>query len=195
MPRAMRTALTLPPVATSTAGDFVLAVVLVASSSVTVTPPSGWTVHQDISDNVAGDYRVVYFQHVAAAGDPSSFLFSLSATANVTAAEVAYRNVDATTPIDVATNAKFQAAQFVAPSITTTHANDFLVTMFVQAMSSTLNWVPPTDMQVAVTQGDIGIFDVEQPPTGPTGTKTASFGIGSVPGVGAVDYVALTPKP
>ena len=49
-------------------------------------------------------------------------------------------------------------------------------------------------MQIAVTAGDIGFFDVEQPVAGPSGSKAASFSIGNVPGVGGVDYVALTPK-
>jgi hypothetical protein len=193
--RANRTAVTLSSVNGTMPGDFVLACVLVASSTVAVTPPAGWTIHQMLSENAAGNYGVVYLQHVAAAGDPSSFTFGLSASTNVTAAAVDYRNVDPTTPIDAAANAKFQGTQFVAPSITTTHANDFLVTMFVQSMSSTLGWVPPTGMEVAVSAGDIGFFDVEQPAAGATGTKTASFNIGAVPGVGAVDFVALTPKP
>lgn len=195
VPRAARASVTLSPVADTAAGDFVLAVVLVSTSTVTVAAPTGWTVQQEISDNLAADYRAVYFQHTTSASDPPTWSFVLSGSAAVVAAEVAYRNVDTTAPIDATGTGKFQGATFTAPTITTTHANDYLVTMFVQAQNMTLGWQPPPDMQVAVTQGDIGIFDVEQPVAGPTGTKTASFNIGAVPGIGAVDFVALAPKP
>ncbi|MCA1663149.1 MAG: hypothetical protein LC659_02550, partial [Myxococcales bacterium] len=78
--------------------------------------------------------------------------------------------------------------------ITTTHANDELVTMFVQAQSQPLAWRAPAGMDVAVDDGAIGIFDAAQAGPGATGDKQASLGSLGIPGVGAVDYVALTPK-
>jgi hypothetical protein len=136
----------------------------------------------------------VYFEHVTAAADPLSWTFTLSATANVAAVAVAYRSVDPTAPIDSASNAMFAGATFIAPSVTTTHPNDYLVTMFVQAQNMTLAWQAPAGMQTASAAGDIAFFDVEQPTAGPSGDKTASFSIGAIPGIGAVDFVALTPQ-
>jgi hypothetical protein len=151
-------------------------------------------VQQTVTDNLAADYRAVYYEHVVASGDPSSWTFTISATANAAAAAVAYRGVG-TPPVDASSNARFQGAVFTAPSLTTTHANDLLVAMFIQAQSMTLGWLAPTGMQVAVTAGDIGIFDAEQPVAGASGDKTAGFTIGgAIPGVGAVDFVALAPE-
>ena len=183
------------PVAGVSAGDFVLAVVLVSTASVTVaTPPAGWTVHQELSDNLAADYRAVYFEHVtSSAADPASWTFTLSGTADVAAADVAYRSVDSTTPIDTAANATFEGAAFVAPSITTTHANDYPRHHVRAGAEHDARLAGAADMQIAVTQGDIGIFDVEQPTAGATGDKTASFSIGAVR-IGAVDFVALVPQ-
>ena len=66
--------------------------------------------------------------------------------------------------------------------------------MYVQAQSMTLGWQAPTGMQAALLAGDIGMFDAEQPTAGASGDKIAGFSVGAVPGIGAVDYVALTPK-
>ncbi len=75
-----------------------------------------------------------------------------------------------------------------------THANDYLVAMFVQVPSMSIGWVAPTGLQTAVDDGAIGIFDAEQPTAGASGDKTASFVVGGVPNIGGVDFIALTPN-
>jgi hypothetical protein len=193
VPSASRTSIMLPAPATLTAGDLVFVSILLTDSNVNVTPPPGWTQHADLHGATGGEFHAVWYYKVAAT-EPSSWTFALSASTNAAASAVAYRSVDAAAPIDVSTTQQFEGASFVAPSITTTHAGDMLVTMFVQGQSGTLNWHAPTGMQTAADNGPIGIFDVTQPTAGATGDKQATLGIVSVPGIGAVDYVALTPK-
>jgi hypothetical protein len=169
-----------------------LASIFADDSGATVTAPAGWTVHADLSDNVSSNYRATWLYKRVSAGDPASYSFQLGATANSAGALVAYRGVATMAPIDAATNQMFRGAAFIAPSITASHANDMLVAGFVDAMSQGLGWTAPSGMQTAVSISQIGIFDAIQPTAGATGTREASLGL-PVPGIGAVDFLALAP--
>jgi hypothetical protein len=174
------------------AGDLLFACVLANSASATLSPPGGWTTHFDLA-GIAGDFHAAWLYKVVGANEPSSYTFPVSGSpTNVGAGVVAYRGV-AMSPIDASTNREFTGAPLVAPSITTTHANDMLLTMFVQADVG-LGLSPPAGMSAAVDNGPILMADVVQAAPGPTGTKAATSSP-PVPGIGAVDFVALTPAP
>lgn len=173
------------------AGDFLLVSVVADANGASISAPSGWMQHTSLNGGVAGNFRASWFYKVAAAGDSSAPSFTISGATNATAALVAYRNVSPTAPIDSSTSAVFQAMTLTAPSITTTHPGDMLVTMFINDTGAgTLS--PPGGMQTAAVSDPIGMFDQLQPTAGPTGDKTASLGI-PTPAIGAVDFVALAP--
>jgi hypothetical protein len=186
------TTLTLTTPGALMTGDFLLATIFSADAAGTVRAPSGWTVHAELMGNLTAPYHATWLYARVTAGGPSSFDFLLGANASSAGALVAYRGVAATTPVDTATNHTFEATNFIAPAITTNHANDMLVAAFVNAMSQGLSWTAPTGMQSAVTIPPIGIFDALQPTAGSSGDKQAGLGL-PIPGVGAVDFLALVP--
>jgi hypothetical protein len=177
------------------AGDLLWASVFTDDSAATVIAPSGWMQHATLGGGGLS-FRASWFFKSWQAGDPSSFTFTLSGGSPSFAAGglVAYRGVNGTMPIDTSTNATFLASAFTAPSITTSHANDMLLAMFVNATSASLPLSPPSGMSPAVQLNEIGMFDQVQAAAGPTGARTALLNP-DVPGLGAVDYVALAPTP
>jgi hypothetical protein len=177
------------------AGDLMLACVFADVSAATVAPPTGWTQHASLDGGVAGSFHAAWFFKVAAASEPSSYVFSVGGNpGSVTAGLVVYRGVDTGNPFDAATNQSFAATDFTAPSITTTRPNAMLVAMFVNGTPGTLALQAPGGMSSAVDVDELGMFDQLQASAGPTGTRTATLGL-PVPGIGAVDFVALRPTP
>ena len=194
LPATSRSMIALPAPSGIAAGDVVFVSIFSTDAQLTITPPSGWTVHADLHGAVGGEFHAAWYYHVETAGELPGWVFGLSASAQAAAAAVVYRGVDGAMPIDVAANQQFEGANLIAPSINTTHANDMLVTLFVQAGSAGLTWTAPSGMQTAVDDGFIGIFDAPQPTAGATGNRQALAGPAGVPNIGAVDVVALTPQ-
>jgi hypothetical protein len=187
---------TLPRPTGVTTGDFLFVSIFLDDGTITVTAPAGWTVHGDLSGMTGGSFRATWLDHFVAAGDPTSYSFALSGAPKTSAGGlVAYRNV-ATPAIDVSMTTPFEAATFVAPSLTTTHANEMLLTMFVNESTSGsgLGWTGPTGFATAVNLTPIGMFDALQAAAGATGPESAFFVV-NIPGIGAVDFVTLIPQP
>ncbi|HEX9100896.1 MAG TPA: hypothetical protein VF997_01765, partial [Polyangia bacterium] len=176
-----------PPAGGLVGGDFVLVSIYLVNPNVGITPPSGFVLHAELRGVLGNEFHAAWYSHFVVASEPPAWVFQLSASSGSTAAAVAYRGVDGTAPIDVAAQQQFEAASLIAPSITTTHANDMLVTSFVQAATGSLAWSAPTGMQIAVDDGAVGIFDATQTAAGATGDKQAAIGPVGVPNVGAVD--------
>src|SRR5262249_14121474 len=137
----------------------------------------------------AATYRAAWFYKPFATSDPSLFGFAVSnSPGTVAAVIVAYRGVDPATPIDAYMTRQFLGVPYVAPSITTTRANDMLVAMFVDNTQSAA-LLAPTGMTLVVDDAAIVVFDGLQAVAGATGTKNTN----SLPGAGAVDFAALAP--
>jgi hypothetical protein len=177
------------------AGDLLIASIFADVDTITVAPPAGWTTSADLSGGVngaTGVFRATWFYHFAGASEPASYDFQLSASPDTSAGGIVdYRGV-ATPPVDVGTSQLFEGTTFIAPSITTTHPNDYLVAMFVDGSPmSGVTWTAPAGMNSAVNNGAIGMFDQLQAVAGASGTRQAIAGL-NVPGIGAVDFIALT---
>lgn len=192
-PSARTQALALPAPAGLAAGDFVLACLYAADPKATFTPAADWTQHLSISDGLTGTFHAAWYTHLAAAGEPPGYVFMIDNPSGsaVAAALVAYRGVAPAAPIDTADSRLFTGAPFVAPSVTTTHAGDMLVAMFVNQTQS-LILKAPNGMGTAVEDQVIYFFDALQPTLGPSGPKATN---NALPGLGAVDFVALSPAP
>ncbi len=196
MPGSNGSTVSLPRPTGVTSGDFLFVSIFLDDDTIVVSPPAGWTVSSDLSGVTGAAFRATWLDHFVAAGDPTTYSFGLSGAPKTSAAGlVAYRGV-AASPIDVAMETTFEGQAFVAPSLTTTHANDMLLAMFVNESTSGtgLSWTGPAGMATAVNLAPIGMFDGTQPVAGATGTKQAFFGI-NVPAIGAVDFVTLIPAP
>ena len=178
------------------AGDLLFACVYADTSGVTVAAPAGWTPHVALDGAGGGSFHAAWFLKVAGASEPASYAFTISGQPSTVAAALSvYRGVDGNAAVDDATSRTFEASPFTAQSITTHHAGDMLVAMFADATGSNLTWNPPAGMQTAVDMPVLGFFDEIQPSAGATGPRTATLSVGGIPGVGAVDFVALKPAP
>jgi RHS repeat-associated protein len=147
----------------TTTGDLLVATVGVAStvagtSAPTVATPSGWTLIAS-SSNPNGQL-VAAFYKFAAAGDPVSWTFTLSASGRAVGAIVAYTGVDPTTPIDVSGTAVPNVNPFPAPQVTTTGTNRTVLTL---GMFNGLN------AALTPASGTIERFDALAASVAPTG--------------------------
>ena len=163
--------------------------------------PSGWTRVQHVGDSSTMDFAVFY--HVVANGDPSSYAFSWTGSTNryATGGITAYGNVDNDNPVDVNGtwgSGASSVTSFPAPTITTTAANEMIVTAYGVAADNT-NWTAPAGMSERVDQVagtgttfvSVGQDDVLQSgPPAATGTKTATS---NVAGGGGAITLALRP--
>jgi hypothetical protein len=181
-------------------GDVMVAAISVAPSSVPITAPAGWTLIQGVTQASGNSNRVSTFYRVATASEPASYTWGL-ATAFTGAAGgiLSFSGVNNTAPINVnAGQATPSALTHTAPSVTTTVANDMLVT--VHEYASARSWTPPSGMIEAVdiasrAANNSGIT-LEMNylllgAVGATGTKTATAS--SAADTGATVAIALRP--
>ena len=105
------------------------------SAPTTITAPAGWT---QTTESVNAGVRTRVFTRTAAAGDPGSWAFTLSASQKAAGVISAYSGVDTASPIDVSgvgTNASGTA--HVAPSVSTTGNNRLMMVVSTIATSTT----------------------------------------------------------
>jgi len=177
-------------------GDVLVATVAKSGAEV-LTTPAGWTKVDSVLDN-STMYLGLYWR-VAASGDPASFSWTWAGgTSRYGAGGItAYMDVDNDNPVDGHAPAGVSnTTSFPAPTVTTTFANDMIVTAHtVNANNS--NWTPPAGMTerldlVAGSGSFVSIEqnDVLQAAPGATGAKTATS---SVSGGGGGITLALKP--
>lgn len=106
------------------AGDVMVATVG-ASGTGALSAPSGWTQIADTTTQTA--LRQTSYYRVAGSSEPASYTFSLGSSRTASGGIVAYRGVNATTPIDASASATGAAGNGVAPSVPTTAPNERIV--------------------------------------------------------------------
>ena len=116
------------------------------SSQPTLTPPAGWTLvtRTDRNTNAA----LAIYRHVFSAGE-TSYTWTASALVGGTVFLGAFSGVDSSNPVDVAAGlAQGASTSLLAPSVTTTAANEMLVASFYgyRSNASTGSWTPPMGM-------------------------------------------------
>lgn len=122
------------PSGTVNVGDLLYATFVVATFSTTIdTPPSGWTIEEDVGIGGTGDVRVWVAYKVAVSADtsslPQTYTFGMSGSSSGGAHMLRISGVDTTTPIDVKneqSTSSFTATVAVS-SITTTNDDALLV--------------------------------------------------------------------
>ncbi|MBM4014249.1 MAG: hypothetical protein FJ293_04710 [Planctomycetes bacterium] len=165
------------------AGDFLLAGVAVRPSSVTITPPTGWTLLRRSDSSGGASNSLAIYTRVATASEPTNHTFTFSGSTGSAGGITAFRGVHATTPIDVeSAQSTASGLNHATPSVDTTVTETMVVTF--HGMSSCASWTPPTgqtesiDVASAPPPAATGICFTAthalQAAAGATGNKTAT---------------------
>lgn len=175
------TSLTLAAPAGTQASDVVLAV-LMFGTSITVTPPSGWTLAASVDDALGPKLEVYWGLGSATFGS-----WSLSAGVTIVGFTVGYTGVDNATPMDATAVGQVNGSTSTptAPSITTVTASAMLVGFFGTfdpLVGTEPIWSAEfgTHRQSGGIQGSADTVSVDtaeavQESPGPSGTKTATI--------------------
>ncbi|MBI2296625.1 MAG: hypothetical protein HYU76_11490 [Betaproteobacteria bacterium] len=180
---ALQPSLTIPLPAGTVANDVMVASIAVRPSTVTITPPAGWTLVRRMDQGAGTTNSLAIYSKVAGASEPAFYTWVTSATTGAAGGIQSFSGVDTATPIDVENGASTASSlSHATPSITTTVANAMLVASF--DFSSSATWTPPAgmtegvDVASRVVPNSAGIsleasFAV-QAAAGATGGKTAT---------------------
>jgi MSHA biogenesis protein MshQ len=191
------------PAGTVTA-DVMIASVTVTPSTVTVTPPVGWTqiTGSPIVQGTANSSRLATFYRIAGVGEPASYTWTFSASHNgVVGGILSFSGVDNTAPIDAQSGTTTSGLTHVAPTVTTTLNSGMLVT--VHELASSATWAPPGGMTEAVDVASLAANNANgismeinwevRATAGATGTRTATASANG--DSGAVHSISLKPTP
>lgn len=166
----------------TTANDVMIAAIAVRPSTVTITPPSGWTLVRR-TDNTSSSLAV--YSKLAGGSEPSSYIWDVTGSAGVAGGIQAFKGVDTANPIDVESGqATASSLSHATPSVSTSVANTVLVT--AHAYAGAASWTPASGMTevVDLAAGGVSIEAsyVLQTPTGASGAKTATAASGAAEG-------------
>ncbi len=134
-------ALVVPKPAGVASGDVLLAQVTYNSTG-TITAPAGWS--QVRSDVNASYLRQSAFVHVAGAGEPGSYTWTLAAAHGAVGAILAYTGVDTSNPVDVSSGGAGHSRSVTAPSLNAAAAGEQLVGLF--GAKGPVTFTPPAGM-------------------------------------------------
>ncbi len=176
------------------AGDVLIASVTVQNAG-SASTPSGWTL---IRSDVNGTAVLTNSYWRAAQVSDTTWSWTIGGGNAAVGTIVRYSGVDPVSPIDVSGGANGTTGNLVAPTITTTSANETLVGLFGRFGNST--FTPPGGMNERSDQNGGGtssgpsqeFTDVVQVAAGASGTKTATP---SAPGNWAATLIGLRPLP
>jgi hypothetical protein len=179
------TNLTLPVPAGAQPGDVLVASLGFGKSSATTQPtltaPPGWALVR--RTNMGSIAAMAVYTHVFAPGE-NSFTWTTNVTVGAAVFMAAYSGVNAASPVEVSAGASVASAagtSIVAPSVTTTTANDMLVASYYGWRNGGrgTTWLAPVGMtelgDATTTTSRSGTLDgALQPGAGASGTKTAT---------------------
>jgi hypothetical protein len=144
-----RPVLTIALPAGTVANDVMIASISVQPSSAAVTAPAGWTLVRQINNATAPTGSLYVYSRVAGASEPGSYTWTITSLAYAAGGIQSFSGVDTASPIDVENGATTASAlTHATPSITTTGANEMLVTSHMISSSGT--WTPPAGMTEAL---------------------------------------------
>ncbi len=137
------------------ANDGMVASVAVRPNTAVITPPAGWALVQRMDNATAQASSLAVYGKIATAGEPASYTWTLSTSTGSAGGIQSFAGVDVTNPFDTAFGVSTASSlNHAAPSVTTTSANDMIVTS--HAFPSGATWTPPAGMTEA--------FDVSSDP-------------------------------
>jgi len=201
--RPSGTSITIARPATAIENDVMIAAIGITPTSVTVTPPSGWTLIRRTNNAGGVTNSLAVFMKVATATEPGSYYWPFSAAATAVGGIQAFAGVDTSNAIDIENGQTTPSATTHAtPNVATTVANTMVVTH--HTYSSSQNWTPPGGMTESFDQRSAGASAtgqsiegnrVLQAAAGATGVKTATAaGGGGSADFGNTHILALRPQ-
>jgi len=171
------------PAGTAT-DDVMIAAIALKSSTVTINPPSGWTLLNRVNQSTGDSNAQAIYYRVVTGTEPASYTWNFSpAVFGAVGGIVTYRGVSTSSPINVnGGNVTASSTTHTATGVTTTVSNTMIVT--AHSFASSASWTPPVGMTERVdkatltvsNEGGIAleISDVLQTGAGATGDKTAT---------------------
>ncbi len=170
-------------------GDVILVGLFTDLAATAVTTPAGFTKLDDVPSGT--DTHGWYYLRTVGTAEPTKTTFSFNSTPFASAIAVAYRNVRAVNPIDVASYGSSPDNPLTSTAVTTTVANTMLVVIDLADDSVSANWFAPTGMTLRGKTGITAAFDAPFVSPGTTGAQLAT----NDQNVGAVtSLIALAPK-
>ena len=171
------TSLTLNKPAGTVVNDLLLAQVTIRSTSITITPPTNWTlVRRDDTGSGANQLGQAVYYKFAGGSEPASYAWSFSGSIDASGGIVSQAGVSPASPIDVSGGLGGSGTSVTAPSVTTTALNDGLVAFFGSGSSTA--FTPPAGMteryQAGGGQTAVSAADGSHAGAGATGARTAT---------------------
>jgi transcriptional regulator CtsR/regulation of enolase protein 1 (concanavalin A-like superfamily) len=164
-------------------GDVMVASISFRPNTATITVPSGWTLIRRIDNANTNPNSLAIYRKAAGSSEPTTYTWSFNTSVGSAGGIQTFTGVDTTTPIDVeAGQNTANDVTIAAPSITTTRANDMIVTS--HAFSSSATFTKPSGMTEAFDVASEAVpsssgESIEgnyqlQAAIGATGTRTAT---------------------
>jgi Disaggregatase related/Protein of unknown function (DUF1565) len=178
---AQATSLAIPKPAAAAPGQVLIALLDIRLEGFRpITPPTGWTLVRRDSDQGAGATlsQAVYY-HVVGSSEPTSYAWQWPSERSSAGGIVAYAGVDSSRPIDASSGRyTHNSSTVVAPSISTSSANDLVLAFFgsntrheITAPSQTSERFDVAAAPAVAAEG----ADFMPPALGATGDKTATL--------------------
>ena len=126
------------------------------NTTIVINPPAGWTLIRRVDNTpVPSPNSLAVYYKVAGAAEPANYSWTFNTGNGQAGGIISFAGVDTTNPVDIDLGQNTPVGvSHSAPSVTTTTANDMIVTSHVFASAEP--WTPPAGMTEAV--------DVEQRP-------------------------------
>lgn len=176
----------------TTNGD-VMVVGVQYGGSTQMTTPAGWTLINHVNNSFSTTQNLTTFYRVASS-EPASYTWTMPSLVCWITAAGSYSGVDNSTPINAQTTVGVTTGtSLVANAVTTTMANDTIVTIFAGYNGTSTTWTPPAGQTERVDSNNTSVRSIElndsnQASVGSSGTFTATA---SVSNYGANATIAL----
>lgn len=158
-----------------TQGDVMVAAIT-ASGTGTITAPSGWTAIKNTTQGTV--LRQAVYYKVATASEASSYSWSLGTSRSAAGGIADYSGVNQTVPVDASATGTAASGNAVAPSVTTSAANDLVIAAAAFATTTTVTPASDTterfDATSALGTTTAEAADFSQASAGATEAKTIS---------------------
>jgi hypothetical protein len=197
-----RVSITINRPAGTSAGQVMLASIVISDDDPAFTAPAGWTlVRQDTMKDML---RQAIYVKVAGSSEPGSYIWTVPSARRIAGGITTFDGIDGTHPVDAVNGSTNPAVTAVsAPSVTTTVPNTILVELAAVASNGGLTapggmtegWeaAAPGQSTRKNTLGAVASLSYAlQPAAGPTGNRTATA---SVAGRSIGVLLALRPVP
>lgn len=166
-------------VPTGTVNGDVMVVDVMYGGTTQMSTPAGWNLINNISNTNSASQMTTTFWRLASS-EPASYTWTMPALVCWITGAVSYSGVNQSTPIDANTiNMDNTGTSHIASAVTTTVANDIIVTFFNGYNATTPTWTPPAGQTERIDANNASVRSIEvndstQAAAGSSGAFTAT---------------------